>query len=58
MKNWKFGIIGAGMIADFHAKAIQHLPNATLVGVCGSNGEKARKLAEKYNCRAFTDYEE
>jgi len=57
-KKWNFGIIGAGMIADFHAKAIQHLPNATLIGVCGSNQEKVRKLAEKYQCKAFTDYDE
>jgi len=58
MKKWKFGIIGAGMIADLHAKAIQHLPNATLAGVCGSNQEKARNLAAKYSCKVFVDHEE
>ena len=56
MKNWNFGIIGAGMIADFHAKAIQNIPNATLIGICGSNEEKAGKLAGKYSCTAFSDY--
>ena len=30
MKIWNFGIIGAGLIADFHAKAIQSLKNARL----------------------------
>ena len=44
MKNWNFGIIGAGMIADFHAKAIKSLENATLIGICGSNLAKARDL--------------
>jgi len=58
MKIWKFGIIGAGLIADFHAKAIQSLGNARLVGICGSNSDKARKLAEKYNCEIFRDSDE
>jgi len=55
MKIWNFGIIGAGLIADFHAKAIQNLGNANLVGICSSNPDKARKLAEKYNCKIFKD---
>jgi UDP-N-acetyl-2-amino-2-deoxyglucuronate dehydrogenase len=55
MKIWNFGIIGAGLIADFHAKAIQNLGNAHLTGICSSNPDKARKLAEKYNCRIFKD---
>lgn len=58
MKNWKFGIVGAGMIADFHAKAIQNIPNATLIGICGSNQAKVRALAQKYNCIAFSDYQD
>ncbi|MGC1241474.1 MAG: Gfo/Idh/MocA family oxidoreductase [Chryseosolibacter sp.] len=58
MKNWNFGIIGAGMIADFHAKAIQSLNNATLRGICGSNPEKVRALAEKYQCSVFSSYDE
>lgn len=58
MKHWNFGIIGAGLIADFHAKAIQSLANARLTGISGSNKEKVRALAEKYNCRGFTSDEE
>ncbi len=58
MKKWNFGIIGAGLIADFHAKAIQSLDNAQLVGICGTNEEKAEKLAKKYNCKIFSSYSE
>jgi UDP-N-acetyl-2-amino-2-deoxyglucuronate dehydrogenase len=58
MKHWNFGIIGAGLIADFHATAIQSLGNASLAGIAGSNGEKVRLLAEKHNCRAFSSDEE
>ncbi len=58
MKTWNFGIIGAGLIADFHAKAIQSISNARLAGICGTNREKVQRLAEKYNCRAFGNYHE
>lgn len=58
MKNWNFGIIGTGMIADFHAKSIQGIKNATLAGVCGSDPIKAGKFAEKYKAKAFTNYQE
>ena len=56
MKVWNFGIIGAGLIADFHAKAIQSLDNARLAGICGTNQEKADALAEKYNCTKYDNY--
>ena len=55
MKIWNLGIIGAGLIADFHAKAIQSLPNARLVGICGSNPEKVSLLSKKYSCKAFSN---
>jgi UDP-N-acetyl-2-amino-2-deoxyglucuronate dehydrogenase len=58
MKNWNFGIIGAGLIADFHAKAIESLPNAKLIGICGSNSAKAKALADKYKCKIYTNYKE
>ena len=58
MKIWNFGIIGAGLIADFHAKAIQSLNNAELIGLCGTNQEKAQKLAEKYNCKKYSNHSE
>ena len=58
MKIWNFGIIGAGLIADFHAKAIQNISNAKLTGICGTNQEKVMKLAGKYNCRIFNSYSE
>ena len=48
-----FGIIGAGMIADLHARAISQLNNTTLVGVFDLNMESARKLAAKFNCRCY-----
>lgn len=58
MKTWNFGIVGAGVIADFHARAIQSINNARLTGVCDSEPEKAKDLARKYSCKTFTDYKE
>ena len=58
MKTWNFGIIGSGLIADFHAKAIQSLPNAHLAGICGRNRDKTMALARKYSCRTFVSAEE
>lgn len=54
-KIWNFGIVGAGLIADVHAQAIQSIPNVRLKGICGSNADKATRLAGKYNCRVFKD---
>lgn len=58
MKTWNFGIIGAGMIADFHAKAIQHIENAKLIGLHGTNSAKSVALAAKYACRSFESMED
>ena len=58
MKTWNFGIVGAGLIADFHAKAIADIPNAKLSACCDKIPDRANKLADKYNARAFESYEE
>ena len=43
-----FGIIGLGMIADFHAQAIGQLNGARLVGVATRNADKAAAFAAKH----------
>lgn len=44
-----FGIIGVGMIADFHAQAIAHTRGGRLVGVATRNPENVRAFARKHN---------
>lgn len=56
MKTWNFGIIGAGLIADFHATAINNIKNARLVAVTGTNQQKAAKLAQKYQCKLYSHW--
>ena len=58
MKTWNFGIIGAGLIADFHARSIGDMPNAKLIGCCDKIPERAGKLADKFGVRAFDDYKQ
>ena len=58
MRTWNFGIIGAGLIADFHAKAIAEIPNAKLLAVCDTIPDKAQKLADKFGAKAFESYKE
>jgi UDP-N-acetyl-2-amino-2-deoxyglucuronate dehydrogenase len=58
MKIWNFGIVGAGLIADFHARAIADIPNAKLIACCDKAPSKAKALANKYSCRAFDSFDD
>src|SRR4051812_45528914 len=54
-----FGIIGVGMIADFHAQAIAHAQGGRLVGVATRNAANARAFAQKHQVAfATTSVEE
>ena len=58
LKKLRFGILGCGMVANIHARAIKEIADAELVAVCDSDGERAHAFAEKYGARPFTDYSE
>ncbi len=49
-----FGIVGLGMIADFHAQAIARLDGAKLVGIATRNADKARAFAAKHGAAFHT----
>ncbi len=54
-----FGIVGVGMIADFHAQAIAHTHGGRLVGVATRNADNARAFAQKHGVAfATTSVEE
>jgi len=57
MKQLGFGIIGLGMIAEVHAKAISELEGCRLVAGFDSFGERAKKFAEDHSCRGYEDLE-
>ncbi|MDG1072826.1 MAG: Gfo/Idh/MocA family oxidoreductase [Akkermansiaceae bacterium] len=54
----KFGIIGAGMIGHFHAKAITAMTGGTLHSVFDLRQEAADKLAGEYGGTAYSDMSE
>lgn len=53
-----FGIIGCGMIARFHAKAIADVPDARLVACFDSYTPAAEKFATEAGCRNYTKLED
>jgi UDP-N-acetyl-2-amino-2-deoxyglucuronate dehydrogenase len=59
MKEHGFGIVGCGMIAEFHTRAINEIPNAQVVAAWTrnpANGAKIARLAEG-ECMIFGDLE-
>jgi UDP-N-acetyl-2-amino-2-deoxyglucuronate dehydrogenase len=53
-----FGIIGTGMIAHFHARAIAEIRGAKLIGAYNANFPKAQAFAEKFPCTPFAALDE
>lgn len=47
-----FALVGTGMIADFHARAIAETPGAELVGLVSRTPERAASFAEKHSIEA------
>lgn len=57
-KTFGFAIIGTGAIATIHAKAIEAIPHAKLVGVFNKTHSKAVDFATQYGCDAFESLDE
>ena len=53
-----FGIIGAGMIAELHARTIKELANTELIGFFDTNFAAAQKRAEQFGCKAYEKFED
>lgn len=50
-----FGIVGCGMISNFHAKAIAEIPDAELVACYDMVADSADRFAGEQNCKAYHD---
>jgi predicted dehydrogenase len=55
MKKIKFALIGAGFIADYHARALQKLENTEIVAVAALPLESAGEFAKRYNIADASD---
>ncbi|MBR2798595.1 MAG: Gfo/Idh/MocA family oxidoreductase [Clostridia bacterium] len=53
---FRVGIVGCGSISAVHARVIHDLEDTTLVACADIRLERARTMAEQYDCAAFGDY--
>ena len=58
MKKLGFGIIGCGVISDWHAKSVQAIDGAELIGAADLNEAARKSFAERYGIRAFDSIED
>lgn len=47
-------VVGVGRMGNHHARVYSQLSGATLVGVYDASSDRAKEIAGKYGCRAFT----
>ncbi len=52
-----FGIVGPGTIGRVHAEAINAIPGARLVAVCGREAQRTSEFAARFGAAGYTDYE-
>jgi predicted dehydrogenase len=57
MDKLKFGLVGAGSIAQAYAQAFENSDAARLVAVADVRAEVARALAEGLGCRSYDSYQ-
>lgn len=53
----KFGLVGAGAIAQAYAQAFETCENGELVGVADVRTEAAQALAERLGCQSYESYQ-
>ncbi len=53
-----FGLLGAGLIAPFHAKSIQAADGCELIAVADLDRDRAAKCAEAFGCQAVASLDE
>jgi UDP-N-acetyl-2-amino-2-deoxyglucuronate dehydrogenase len=49
----RFGLLGAGLVAPFHAKGIQASEGCELVAVADVVAERVQPLASRFGCKAY-----
>lgn len=52
------GVIGVGYLGQHHARIFSSIDGVRLVAVVDSDGNRAKEIANKYGCKAYTDYKD
>ena len=58
MNKLKIAVIGTGLVGSFHAETFYRNANSELVAVCDLDKEKANSIANKFNCKAYDNFEQ
>jgi len=58
MSEFRFGIIGAGIISAYHAKAIEEHPDGKIAVICDVDRKRAEEFADKHHCDIETEWKE
>ena len=56
-QQFRFGIIGSGVISEYHAQAIKAQSNGKIVAVSDIVRQSADKFAAKHNCEIIDDWQ-
>ena len=57
MNKLKIAVIGTGLVGSFHAETFCRNPNSELIAVCDINKEKVNKIANRFKCKAYNEFE-
>lgn len=52
----RVGVVGVGYLGQHHARIYSELEDAELVAIVDIDEKRAGELADKYGCKAFSDY--
>ena len=57
MNKLKIAVIGTGLVGSFHAETFFRNPNSELIAVCDIDKEKVNKIAKRFKCKAYNEFE-
>ena len=57
MNKLKIAVIGTGLVGSFHADTFFRNPNSELIAVCDIDKEKVNKIANRFKCKAYNEFE-
>lgn len=55
--SYKFGIVGLGLIAEFHAAAIEAMSNGVVYSCMDLSEERVNAFSNKFGCKGYTNLE-
>ncbi len=58
MNNIKVGVIGTGLMGEYHVRLYSKMSNVELVGISDIDSDRVNELSSKYKCIGFNNYRE